>query len=94
MPTFNELMNEYQGAKNKKCVLMYLVEYLDTNFRTNAGAEPKQKLLNDDKIPVPESSIEAVVAEILTAELEQLTARIAQIEQSNIAPPAAPTQQN
>lgn len=87
MSTFAEITKEFEGAKNKKAVLIHLVEYIDANFRANAGADPKLTLKKDDNTPVPQDAFEAVITEILTAELEQIEARLTQIQSSVVTQP-------
>lgn len=90
MSTFAEIQAEFESAKNKKTILIHMVEYLDANFRPNAGADPKLTLKKDDNTPVPPASFEAVVSEILTAELEQIEARLTQIQNSVVSQPTQP----
>lgn len=68
MPTFQELQDRFTRASFKKAVLKHLVEYLDENFRTSAGNQPKKKLLSDQNIPVPEAVFEEISRELTQRE--------------------------
>ncbi len=74
MATFQEVQARLQLAKNRRTILVHLMDYLDTNFRQSAGEKAKKILLNDDKVPIPEQDIEFVLSGLLmsnTLELEQ-----------------------
>jgi hypothetical protein len=87
--TFSELQQRLSDAKNRKAILLKLVEYVDENFLPNGGGEPKMLLLTDDKIPVPTEMFEAVVADTLTAEIQQVDQLMTTILASPLAPPTA-----
>jgi hypothetical protein len=65
MSTFQELQASLTNAKFKRAVVQHLIEYIDSNFRPIAGGEPKNKLMTDEKVSVPPSIFESVVAEVL-----------------------------
>jgi hypothetical protein len=93
MPTtFSELQSRLTAAKQRKSILLMLIEHVDEHFLPQGGAEPEKKLLDDDKLVVPVEMFEAVAADTLTAEVQQLDAEINQIMSSNlvVAPPAPP----
>lgn len=90
MPTtFSELQSRLTTAKQRKAILLMLVEHIDEHFLPQGGAEAEQKLIDDDKLVVPVEIFEAVCADTLTAEVQQLDAEINQIMSSNlvVAPP-------
>jgi hypothetical protein len=88
MPTFSELQQQLTQAKQRKAILLMLIEYIDENFLPKGGQDPEQKLLDEDRLPVPLELLEAVAADTLTAEVAQLDAQINQIISSNLV--AAP----
>lgn len=79
MSTFQELQDRLVAAKNRKAILLRLIEYVDTNFCPVAGKEPEFKLLNDEKVPVPVDAFESTIADILSPEVQALDHEIAQI---------------
>jgi hypothetical protein len=77
--TFQELQKKLTSAKNRKTIILQLIEYVDTNFCPVAGKEPALKLLSDDRIPVPVEDFESFVADILTSEVQALDQEITRI---------------
>lgn len=93
MPTFNELQEHLAQARFRKAILLNLIEYIDENFCPSGGQQPQKTLLTDERLPVPVEIFEAIAADTLTAEVEQLDHAITQILNSQIGavpPPAAP----
>lgn len=86
MPTFQELNARVTAAKNRKTILLYIMEHFDENFLPIGSMEPKQKLLTDEKIVVPVQAFEDFMADTLSAEVQQLDQEIATILASNVAP--------
>lgn len=92
MSTFKEFQQRLMAAKFKTVVYQHLVDYLEGEFRPVSGGKPKKVLLTDDKLPVPDETIDGVVKELfggltnLSQEMDQiLTATI----QPAVVPPAA-----
>ena len=91
MATFQELQARITDTKYRRTVIQHLIEYIDTNFRPIAGGDAKNKLLTEDKIPVPASVFESIVSEVLVRVDGDLEARVLEILGSNIQEvPAAP----
>lgn len=90
--SFTEIQRRLQNAKHRKCILLMLIEHIDSNFLPAGGTEPKQKLLDDNKTPVPVETFEAIASDTLNAEVEQLDAQISQIMNAYFleAPPPSP----
>jgi len=88
MATFQELQGQLTVAKQKRAVIQYLIEHIDGNFRPIAGGEPKNKLMTDEKVPVPHTIFEAVVSELLLRADGDLEATVTSILSSSIAVPA------
>ena len=84
MPTVGEMIDRLKEQKNKKALLEHLIEYVDNNFRSQAGRESEKKLLNDDKLPVTEEAIEAVVTDVLSQSLEETKVAIESINTTMI----------
>lgn len=84
MSTFKELQDAMTSAKFKRTVIQHLIEYVDSNFRPIAGGDPKNKLMTDEKIPVPPAVFEAVVSELLVKADGELEARMTEILASSI----------
>jgi len=87
MSTFQELQAAMTTAKFKRSVVQHLIEYIDTNFRPIAGEEAKNKLMTDEKLPVPPAIFEAVVSEVLVRVDGELEAQMAEIMGSSISEP-------
>lgn len=87
MSTFQELQAQLTAAKFKRTVVQYLIEHIDSNFRPIAGGEPKNKLMTDEKVPVPPAIFEAVVSEVLLQVDGELEARMTEILASSIQGP-------
>ena len=85
MATFNELSQRLVDAKNRKAVLQMLVEHIDDDFLPTGPAKAAKVLLNDERIPVPQAMFEAVIADTLAAEIQQLDQEIANISGSELA---------
>jgi hypothetical protein len=65
MATFAELQQHHEALKGRVNVLQHLIEYIDNTFRPIAGADPKQRLLDDRNVAIPPEMFEAVVSEVL-----------------------------
>lgn len=87
MPTFQELQSKLTTSKFKRTVVQHLIEYIDTNFRPIAGGEPKNKLMTDEKVPVPPAIFEAIVSEVLLQVDGDLEAKMTEILGSSIQDP-------
>jgi len=85
MATFNDLNKRLVDARNRRAVLQMLVEHIDNNFLPTGPAKAERVLLNDERVPVPEAMFEAVVADTLAAEIQQLEQEIARIVSSELA---------
>jgi hypothetical protein len=72
MTTFFELQNQIADARFRKAVLLHLIEHVDSNFRSVAGAQPLKVLLTDEKVTVPPQVFEAIVTDVLLAEAQAL----------------------
>jgi hypothetical protein len=92
MSTFGELQTRLTAAKQKKIVLQHLIDHLDTNFVPSGGNKPKNFLLDEQKVPLPSSAFESVIADLLLAESQELDQEIHTILQATVAPQAAPQQ--
>ena len=79
MPTFQELQSRLKVAKDRKAILIYLLEHIDSTFLPVAGAVPSRLLLTDDKLPVPVEAFETLQSDTLSAEVQQLDQEIANI---------------
>jgi hypothetical protein len=88
MTTFQELQSQLTTSKFKRTVIQHLIEYIDTNFRPIAGGEPKNKLMTDEKVPVPPAIFESVVSEVLLQVDGDLEAKVTEILGSSIQEPA------
>lgn len=88
MSTFQELQAQLTTAKFKRTVIQHLIEYIDSNFRPIAGGESKNKLMTDDKIPVPPSIFESVISEVLLQVDGELETGMTAILTSSIQPTA------
>jgi len=84
MSTFQELQAAITTAKFKRTVIQHLIEYIDSNFRPIAGGDPKNKLMTDEKVPVPPAIFESVVSEVLVHVDGELEARMTEILGSSI----------
>lgn len=62
MPTFHELQQQLIDLRNRKAILMMLVEHIDQNFRSVAGKSPKNAIKTDEGSIVPELAIEEVAS--------------------------------
>lgn len=90
MPSFAELQQSLNDAKRRQFIAEHLIEYIDENFRAADSEEPKNMLLDDNKIPVPEVALESFVNEVLlpiATECKEEAARIVNLE---VPPTAAP----
>jgi len=85
MTTFFDLQNQIADAKFKKSVLLHLIEYLDANFRSVAGAAAAKILLTDDKLPVPPQTFEAITTDVLLAEAQAIEEDINRIMNASLA---------
>lgn len=90
MSTFQELQALVADKKNRLVVLRHLIEYIDENFRSVAGGDSKNKLLNDEKIPVSESVFESVVNDVLLDESKALHEELNQILSTQMVPAPPP----
>lgn len=79
MPTFVELLRTVEVAQQKLVILKYLVDHIDLNFRPIAGADPKQKLLDDKNIAIKPEMFEAVINDVLMKSSEELAHEVAAI---------------
>ena len=84
MSTFQELQSQMTTAKFKRTVIQHLIEYIDTNFRPVAGGDPKNKLMTDEKVPIPPAIFESVVSEVLVQVDGELEAKMTEILGSSI----------
>jgi hypothetical protein len=48
MPTFMELQQKLTGLRDRKAILLMLIEHIEKNFRPIAGATPKLFVKTDD----------------------------------------------
>lgn len=87
MPTFIELQQRHQVLMQKLAVLHHLIEYVDENFRPQAGCDPKQKLLDANNIPIPAPAFEAVVSEVLVKTLHEINAELDGILKTDLSTP-------
>lgn len=96
MPTFNELQQRMSNAKFRKTILTYLVEHIDKTFVPASEGSTANVLLTDDQVKVPVEMFEAVIADTLSPEIQQIDQEIAHINgtelvqaqpQSEAAPP-------
>jgi hypothetical protein len=85
MATFTELHERLVAARNRKAVLQMLVEHIDNNFIPSGPAKAERVLLNDDRLAVPQEMFEAVIADTLDAEIEQLNQEITRITNTELA---------
>lgn len=84
MHTFSELQAKLNAAKNRKTVLMHLIDLLEGEFVSpSADTQPKRLLLSDEKIPVPQSAFNDVVDDLMK-EVEELTEEADTILQSTL----------
>jgi hypothetical protein len=84
MSTFQELQAQLTTAKFKRAVIQHLIEHIDSNFRPIAGGDAKNKLMTDDKVPVPPAIFESVVSEVLLQVDGDLEAMMTSILSSSI----------
>ena len=84
MSTFQELQAQLTTAKFKRTVIQYLIEHIDSNFRPIAGGDSKNKLMTDEKVPVPPAIFESVVSEVLLQVDGDLEAMMTSILSSSI----------
>lgn len=84
MATFQEMQARMTNAKFKRAVIQHLVEYIDSNFRPIAGGEAKNKLMTDDKVPVPAETFEAIVSSVLLEADGDLEEEMTEILSTNI----------
>lgn len=91
MASFQELQSQLTTMKFKRAVVQHLIEYIDTNFRPIAGADAKNKLMTDEKIPVPPAIFESVVSDVLLEVDGDLEAQMAEILSSNVSAVAVQT---
>lgn len=94
MSTFQELQGQLTKAKFKRTVIQHLIEYIDSNFRPIAGGDAKNKLLTDEKVPVPANIFEEVVSEVLVQVDGNLEAQMHSILSSSIQVQEAPKKSN
>jgi hypothetical protein len=84
MPTFSELQAKLMAAKNRRLVLLHIADLIEGEFLSpNPESQPKRLLLNDDKVPVPQTAFDEVVESILK-EVQELDESIQQILQSTL----------
>ncbi len=87
MSTFSELQEKLNAARNRRSVLMHLVEYLEGEFIAQSQeVKPKQLLLTEEKVPVPQAAFDSVV-ETMLKEVAELEDDINTILQSTLKPP-------
>ena len=89
MPTFQELKNRVEEASNRLTIVQFLIEHIDTNFRANAGAPPKNHLLTANKIPVPQEAFESLIAQVLLPISTELGEEIQHVLNTDMTPPVA-----
>lgn len=94
MSTFQELQSQLTKAKFKRTVIQHLIEHIDSNFRPIAGGDPKNKLLTDEKVPVPANIFEEVVSEVLLQVDGELETQMHSILSSSIQAPEATKKSN
>ena len=90
MATFQELQAQITDTKFRRTVIQHLIEYIDSNFRPIAGGDAKNKLLTEEKVPVPASVFESIVSEVLVRVDGELEGRVIEILGSTIQAPVAP----
>jgi hypothetical protein len=84
MPTFSELHEKLLAAKNRRLVLLHIADLIEGEFLShNPESRPKRLLLNEDKVPVPQTAFDEVVESILK-EVQELDKHIQQILQSTL----------
>jgi hypothetical protein len=88
--TFQELQQQLANARHRRTILLNLVEYIDVNFLPVGGSEPKMKLLDEERKPVPVEVFEAVASDTLSAEVQQLDQVINEILGANLSTPEPP----
>jgi hypothetical protein len=87
MSTFSELQEKLNAARNRRSVLMHLVEYVESEFVAQSQEQkPKQLLLTEEKVPVPQTAFDSVV-EAMLKEVAELEDDINTILQSTLKPP-------
>lgn len=92
MATLQEMQWRLHFVKNRKTILLHLIEHLDANFRSSGGEKPKSFLLTDDRTPVTDQDLEAVVTTLLqqASELEVESNRILATPLNAPPPPQVP----
>jgi hypothetical protein len=64
MTTFKEVQDRLGRAVSKGVVYRHLIEHLESSFLPLGGASPKNVLLTDTKLPVPEAILTEVISEL------------------------------
>lgn len=65
MPTVREINDQLKKLQYRKTVLKWIADALDKNFLRSAGGEAIKTLLTDDKVRVPETAFDEVIADIV-----------------------------
>jgi hypothetical protein len=90
MSTFQELQKRLTDASNRLTIVQYLIDHLDSDFRSNAGVDPKNFLLTPTKSAVPQEAIESMVSQILLPISQELEQEMQTVLNTNIAAPVSP----
>lgn len=85
MATLMEVQKMVQSWKNKKVILLHLIEYIDSNFRSSGGEKPKNVLQDENKIAISEDAFEEVVTDLLMRNAAALEASIDRMQTMPLA---------
>ena len=90
MPTFAELKQRHHDLTAKSLILSHLIDHIDNSFRPVAGAEPNEKLLDENNVPVAPAMFEDVVTNVLLKTVSEYKTEIEAILNTDLAPQVAP----
>jgi hypothetical protein len=94
MASFNELSTRLQQARYRKTILSHLIEHIDEVFMAHGGDSPKNFLLTDEKLSVPQDMFESVSTDILAAEIQQLDQEINNVLETELVAPTDETKKS
>jgi hypothetical protein len=89
MPSFEEISTRLNVLRFKRAILLRLIDFLETDFRTPTGS-PKRVILTEDKLRVPDDAIHSVIQSLFT-ELRDLEVEKNLISQSEVISPTPTT---
>ena len=84
MATFKELQEQVRTLEFQKLVFDHLADHLENSFRSKAMEKPSKVLLNEEKVPVPDSIFESIIS-MMTQQAGYLANQVIVIQNSPVA---------